>query len=67
MAHSYLALMFGWSAYLYLESSTATIFFWEGEFLDMWFSANKIGSELQEIIKVFGLRITANHRSPEQS
>jgi hypothetical protein len=34
VAHCYLAVIFGWSAYLYLPSGAATVLFWEGDLVD---------------------------------
>lgn len=61
IAHCYVAVMFGWSAYLYLPSGAATIYFWEGDLVDFWSADESLIKAVREIIQTYELRITSDH------
>ncbi len=54
----YLALMFNWTAYLYLPSLPATVLFWEGDLIDVWASNEQVKDSVQKVVQRFELRIT---------
>lgn len=57
VGHCYLALIFGWSAYLYLSTGVASLYFWEGDLIDFYTSDNSLTERLREILNRFALRI----------
>jgi hypothetical protein len=56
IGHCYLAAAFDWSVYLYLASGAGTVYFWEGDLIDL-FGFDK-GHEVYNVVKRFDLRIT---------
>jgi hypothetical protein len=58
IAHCYLAVMFGWTAYLYLPSKAATVLFWEGELVDFWSADEQLIQAVRATIQTYELRIT---------
>jgi len=52
----YVAAMFGWSVYLYLATGAGTVYFWEGDLIDL-FGFDK-SHKVHEVIKSYDLRIT---------
>jgi hypothetical protein len=63
VGYCYLAVMFGWSAYLYLASGAVTIFFWEGDLIDVWSSDEALPGTIREIVRCFELRVTNDDTS----
>lgn len=59
IGHCYLALMFGWSAYLYLGSGAVTILFWEGDLVDVWSPNDALAGAVREVVRGFELRVTS--------
>lgn len=59
IACCYLAVIFQWSAYLYLASGAATVLFWEGDLIDVWSSHEKLPQAIQEIVQTYELRVTS--------
>ncbi len=60
IAHCYLAVMFGWTAYLYLSSATATVLFWEGDLLDFWSDDERLIKEVRGTVQTYELRVTSD-------
>ncbi len=60
IAHCYLALMFGWTAYLYLPSARATVLFWEGALIDFWSADERLTESVRGAIQSYELRITSD-------
>jgi|SRR5215469_4031140 len=60
IAHCYVALMFGWTAYLYLSSGAATVLFWEGDLVDFWSSDERLIQQMRATIQTYELRITSD-------
>ena len=60
IAHCYLALIFQWSAYLYLESGVATVLFWEGDLIDLWSRDSQLTKAVLEVVRDYGLRMTGD-------
>ena len=58
IGHCYLAVMFGWSAYLYLASGAATVFFWEGDLVDVWSPDERLIQAILGIVESYELRVT---------
>jgi len=56
----YLAVIFGWSAYLYLASGAVTVFFWEGDLIDIWSSDETISHTIREVVQTYELRVTSD-------
>jgi hypothetical protein len=59
IAHCYLSVMFGWTAYLYLPSGAATVLFWEGELVDFWSADRCLIQATRDTIQTYELRITS--------
>jgi hypothetical protein len=59
-----LASTFDWSAYLYLASGAATVYFWEGDLIDYFGFDKSVGHKVHEAVKSYDLRITyaASHK-----
>ena len=57
---SYLAVIFGWSAYLYLPSGAVTILLWEGDLIDVWSSDEALPHTIREIVQTYELRVTSD-------
>jgi hypothetical protein len=60
VGYCYLAVIFGWSAYLYLASGAVTVLFWEGDFIDVWSSDETLPFTIREIVRTYELRITSD-------
>lgn len=58
IGHCYLSVMFGWSAYLYLASGAVTVFFWEGDLVDVWSPDEKLTRSILGIVETYELRVT---------
>lgn len=56
IGHCYLAATIDWSFYLYLASGADTVYFWEGDLIDL-FGFGK-SHEVHDLIKRFDLRVT---------
>lgn len=54
----HLALIFGWSAYLYLASGAVTVLFWEGELIDVWCTDKDVSNRVRGVVEAYGLRTT---------
>jgi hypothetical protein len=63
IGHSYLPLVFNWSAYLYLASGFATLYFWEGDLIDFWSPDEKLTQTVLQLVQRFELRVTSQPRS----
>jgi hypothetical protein len=63
IGHTYLSLIFSWSAYLYLESGAATLNFWEGDLIDFWSPDESLTQTVFELVQSFELRVTTQPRS----
>jgi hypothetical protein len=61
IGHCYLALTFGWSAYLYLASGAATVHFWEGDLIDFWSPDQSLTQKVLEVVHSYELRVTSDH------
>ena len=61
IGHCYLAVTFGWSAYLYLASGVATVFFWEGDLVDFWSSDESLTQAVLRVVREFDLRVTSDY------
>lgn len=61
IGHCYLALTFGWSAYLYSASGAATVNFWEGDLVDFWSPDQSLTQKVLEVVHSFELRVTSDH------
>jgi hypothetical protein len=59
IGHSYLAVAFGWSVYLYLSSGAATVFFWEGDLIDFWSSDESLSQRVLGVVTSYELRVTS--------
>lgn len=57
---SYLPIIFAWSAYMYLASGLATVYFWEGDLVDFWTSDSGATKKVEDVAKQYGLRVTGN-------
>ena len=60
IGHSYLAVTFGWSAYLYLATGKATVLFWEGDLVDFWSADRTLVESVGTLIQNYGLRRTGD-------
>jgi hypothetical protein len=60
IAHCYLAVIFGWTAYLYLPSGAATALFWEGDLVDFWSADASLTQAVRGAIQAYELRITSD-------
>jgi hypothetical protein len=60
IAHCYLAVMFGWTAYLYLPSGAATVLFWEGDLIDFWCGDEHLIQAVRATVQTYDLRITSD-------
>jgi hypothetical protein len=60
VGHCYLALMLGWSAYLYLASGTVTVLFWEGDLVDVWSADETLEYTIREVVQTYELRVTSD-------
>lgn len=60
IGYCYLAVIFGWSAYLYLTSGALTVLFWEGDLIDVWSSDEALPKTIREIVQTYGLRVTSD-------
>jgi len=58
ISHCYLAATFDWSVYLYLAAGTATVYFWEGDLIDLWTANESINQGIHEIVKKYALRVS---------
>ena len=58
LGHCYLVATFDWSAYLYLASGAATVYFWEGDLVDLWSCDESIHQKVWEAVKTYELRVT---------
>jgi hypothetical protein len=56
ISHCYVAAMFDWSAYLYLASGAGTVYFWEGDLIDL-FGFDK-SHKVYDVIENYDVRIT---------
>jgi hypothetical protein len=63
IGHCYLALMYGWSAYLYILSGAATVLFWEGDLVDIWSADEKVRHPVRAVIQTYELRLIHDHVS----
>jgi hypothetical protein len=59
IGYCYLAVIFGWSAYLYLASGAATILFWEGDLIDVWSPDESLRHTTREVVETYELRLTS--------
>ena len=50
ISHIKLSIELGWSVYLYPDSATTTLFFWEGELMDVWSDSKIIFSNLKKLL-----------------
>ena len=62
IGHCYLAMTFGWSAYLYLASGAATVNFWEGDLVDFWSRDESLTQTALGVVRSYELKITSNTR-----
>ena len=60
IGQSYLPIIFAWSAYMYLASGLATVYFWEGDLVDFWTSDGGTAKKIEAVIEQYGLRVTGN-------
>jgi len=60
IGYCYLAVIFGWSAYLYLASGAVTVLFWEGDLTDVWSSDETLQRAIREVVQTYELRITGD-------
>jgi len=58
IGQSYLPIIFAWSAYMYLASGMATVYFWEGELVDFWTSDSGFAKKVEDVAEQYGLRVT---------
>lgn len=58
IGNCYLALTFGWSAYLYLASGAATVYFWEGDLIDFWSPREELTKAVLDVVRRFELQVT---------
>jgi hypothetical protein len=65
ISHCYLALIFGWSAYLYLTSGSITMMFWEGDLIDVWSPDEKLCNVVRKTVELYKLRVTSKSVSPD--
>jgi hypothetical protein len=63
IGHSYLAVVFGWSAYLYLASGAATVLLWEGDLVDFWSKDERMIQRVRAVIQTYELRLTSQPRA----
>ena len=56
----YLAVIFGWSAYLYLASGAVTVLFWEGDLIAVWSSNEALPHTIREVGQMYELRVTSD-------
>jgi hypothetical protein len=61
IAHIYLAVLFGWTAYLYLSSRATTVLFWEGDLVDVWAGDERLLQAVRGTVETYELRVTANN------
>jgi hypothetical protein len=61
IGHCYLAVTFGWSAYLYLASGAVTVHFWEGDLVDFWSPHESLARTSLDLVRSFELRLTSDH------
>jgi hypothetical protein len=61
IGHCYLAVTFGWSAYLYISSGAATVHFWEGDLVDFWSLDESLTQKVLSIVHSYELRVTSDH------
>jgi len=57
IAHCYLAVILGWSAYLYLASRAAIVQFWEGELVTFFSPDERLSRSILEVVRSYGLRV----------
>jgi hypothetical protein len=48
-SHVSVSLELGWSVYLYPETASATVFFWEGDLIDVWSQSRAIFAEADRL------------------
>jgi hypothetical protein len=50
ISHIHVALRLAWSVYLYPESATATMYFWEGDLIDIWSTSQPVFDEAGRLL-----------------
>ncbi len=58
IGHYYLASIFDWSVYLYMASGAGTVYFWEGDLIDVFGFDKSISQNIHELVKSYDLRVT---------
>jgi len=59
IGHCYLAVIFHWTAYLYLASGAVTLLFWEGDLIDVWNPSKTMSPAIEEVVRKFELPVAA--------
>lgn len=50
ISHIKVAIEMGWSVYLYPDSADTTLYFWEGDIMDIWSNSKTIFSEFKKLV-----------------
>jgi len=50
ISHINVRLELGWSVYLYPETTSATVFFWEGALIDIWSDSKSVLAEADRLL-----------------
>ena len=50
ISHINVSLELGWSVYLYPETASATMYFWEGDLIDIWSDSKSILAEADRLL-----------------
>jgi hypothetical protein len=58
IGYCYLAVMFGWTGYLYLASGDVTVLFWEGDLVDVWNVNETQANAIRNVVQNYELRVT---------